>query len=415
MNRMGHVIKGRNRKSACAFRFLDHAKIERYMPGFACPKLTARLGKNVEDLRDYLIAGQPLPDDLARWCNERLDPDRRQKLIDWGLVPESRLLAGLPLTAHLDAWRGELVAKGRTAKYADQQRHYAARVFTEARAEVYSDIDASRVRSAVEDMRARSQTNPCDRLRWGRTTTTAHVKAARAFCRWMVRFGRATIDPLAILDVHATPAQQIKRRRRAMTPDEVTRLIESVRREDRHARSSGEERALIYELVACETGFRADTVRQLRAGDFDMGAGCVTGRVKGGRELTLPLSESYTARLAPWLATKLPDARAFPGLADKQFAVLVRDLAAAGIERDTPSGRLDFHALRHTFLTNLGRGGADIRSLQKLAGHSDIRVTEKYMGLRTVADLAAVKAAASVAPQSRRTSAKTHEEARKGA
>src|SRR5262249_27045482 len=58
------------------------------------------------------------------------------------------------------------------------------------------------------------------------------------------------------------------------------------------------------------------------------------------------------------------------------------DLEAAGIPYavEGPDGPLyaDFHSLRHTYLTLLGRGGVDLRTVQEPAGHSTPTLTARY-------------------------------------
>ncbi len=68
---------------------------------------------------------------------------------------------------------------------------------------------------------------------------------------------------------------------------------------------------------------------------------------------------------------------------DHRGAEMLRiDLDAAGIPYATegPDGPLyaDFHSLRHTYLTLLGRGGVDLRTAQELAGHSTPVLTARY-------------------------------------
>jgi hypothetical protein len=70
----------------------------------------------------------------------------------------------------------------------------------------------------------------------------------------------------------------------------------------------------------------------------------------------------------------------------KGAEMLRRDLEAAGIPYavEGPDGPLyaDFHALRHTYLTLLSRGGVDLRTSQELAGHSTPELTANYSHVR---------------------------------
>src|SRR5262249_57020338 len=68
---------------------------------------------------------------------------------------------------------------------------------------------------------------------------------------------------------------------------------------------------------------------------------------------------------------------------DRRGAEMMRgDLETVGIPYavDGPDGPgyADFHALRHTFLTMLGRYGVDLRTAQELAGHSKPELTARY-------------------------------------
>jgi len=75
-----------------------------------------------------------------------------------------------------------------------------------------------------------------------------------------------------------------------------------------------------------------------------------------------------------WVSGRLPDDVLWPGdwAKHKHAGRLLRhDLENAGIAWQDAQGRFaDFHALRHTFITNLGRHGVSPTTAQKLARHS---------------------------------------------
>ena len=83
--------------------------------------------------------------------------------------------------------------------------------------------------------------------------------------------------------------------------------------------------------------------------------------IKRRREDHLPLRPNIASLLALRLASKLPTARAFkfPMLAYRDHAGLV----------------VDFHSLRHTFISSLARAGVYPKLAQSLARHSDINLT----------------------------------------
>ena len=57
--------------------------------------------------------------------------------------------------------------------------------------------------------------------------------------------------------------------------------------------------------------------------------------------------------------------------------VYARAVSRAAKEAQIPK-RVTTHAFRHSFATHIIRGGADIRTLQELLGHADVKTTEIY-------------------------------------
>ena len=129
-------------------------------------------------------------------------------------------------------------------------------------------------------------------------------------------------------------------------------------------------RALL-ELVY-SAGLRSREAVDLDVADVDFEQEAVRVRGKGGKERVVPLGEEA----AWWLARYLRDAR--PQLAKGGGALFVstrgRRLDTSTLRRLVPHP----HRLRHAFATHLLEGGADLRVIQELLGHSSLSTTQVY-------------------------------------
>src|SRR5262249_2679259 len=154
-----------------------------------------------------------------------------------------------------------------------------------------------------------------------------------------------------------------RRDRRALSVEELLKLLSTTTNGPERCGMTGPERALLYWL-AVETGLRANELRSLTRGSFDFNpeSPAVTlaaGNSKRRREDPVSLRPALTAALRDHLASKAADARAFRLPHNRKIAARMfrADAEAAGIVLRDNSGRVvDFHALRHTFITNLTRG-----------------------------------------------------------
>jgi site-specific recombinase XerD len=130
-------------------------------------------------------------------------------------------------------------------------------------------------------------------------------------------------------------------------------------------------RALV-ELVY-SAGLRSQEAVDLDLADVDFEQELVRVRGKGGKERVVPLGEEASLQLAAYLR----DAR--PELARGAENALF--LSARGRRLDTSTLRRLLphpHRLRHAFATHLLEGGADLRTIQELLGHSSISTTQMY-------------------------------------
>jgi len=130
-------------------------------------------------------------------------------------------------------------------------------------------------------------------------------------------------------------------------------------------------RALL-ELVY-SAGLRSAEAVGLDLGDVDFDQELVLVRGKGGKERAVPLGEEAAYHLARYLR------HARPALAEGANDALF--LSARGRRLDTSSVRRMLphpHRLRHSFATHLLEGGADLRTIQELLGHSSLSTTQVY-------------------------------------
>jgi site-specific recombinase XerD len=128
----------------------------------------------------------------------------------------------------------------------------------------------------------------------------------------------------------------------------------------------------LAELVY-SAGLRSREAVELDLADVDFEQEHVRVQGKGGKERVVPLGEEA----ALWLARYLRDAR--PALAAGAEDALF--LSARGRRLDTSTLRRLLphpHRLRHAFATHLLEGGADLRTIQELLGHSSLSTTQVY-------------------------------------
>ena len=187
----------------------------------------------------------------------------------------------------------------------------------------------------------------------------------------------------------------VRHARRALDPTEVRTLLASAAKGTNLFGMSGAERALIYR-TAVETGLRQNELRTLTRGCLELDTLAITVRAaysKHRREDVVPIRPALAEELRRWVQHKAPAARVFsiPNRY-KTLRAFYADLAAAGIARRDPEKRgVDFHSLRHTFITALATAGVHPKTAQVLARHSTITLTmDRYTHTLRGAEAAAL-------------------------
>lgn len=163
--------------------------------------------------------------------------------------------------------------------------------------------------------------------------------------------------------------------------EQVFRLLDAPTAEDPYYLR---DRAMLFMLYA--TGARAGEVTGMKVRDVNMDIGYVRCFGKGRKERIVPLGKTavgcvraYIAEQRPMLVKpKSPEtlflSRTGQGLDRINLWRVVKKYATrAGMPR-----KMTVHTLRHCFATHLLAGGADLRSLQEMLGHADVRTTQIY-------------------------------------
>jgi site-specific recombinase XerD len=224
-------------------------------------------------------------------------------------------------------------------------------------------LEAHRLR--LQDVGVRELTEYAAELGRGRARLAPASVARRLVA--VRSFLRAELGPERVPDAALAP----RRPRRLPDPPraaEVDRLLAGLEGEGPLALRN---RALV-ELVY-SAGLRSAEAVALDLGDVDFEQELVHVRGKGGKERVVPLGEEAGL----WLARYLEHAR--PQLAkgaESAFFLSVRGrrLDTSTLRRISPHP----HRLRHAFATHLLEGGADLRTIQELLGHSSLSTTQIY-------------------------------------
>jgi site-specific recombinase XerD len=191
-------------------------------------------------------------------------------------------------------------------------------------------------------------------------TIARKIAAVRSFLRF-------TLGPARVPDGSLAPRRP---RRLPNTPKttEVEAAVEGLAGEGPLALRNGALVELVY-----SAGLRSAEAVGLDLADVDFDREQLHVRGKGGKERIVPLGEEAGHLLARYLQ------EARPALARGAENALF--LSARGRRLDTSTLRRVFanpHRLRHAFATHLLEGGADLRTIQDLLGHSSLSTTQLY-------------------------------------
>ena len=210
-----------------------------------------------------------------------------------------------------------------------------------------------------------------------RASVARKLAAVRSLHDHLVRVGDAPQNPAALLP---TP-KRADRLPRVLGREEVATLLDRI---PATGPLEVRDRALFELVYAC--GLRAEELvnLDLDAPDFDSETLRVTG--KGRKTRIVPMGEPaqralqrYLERARPALAANRTEPALFLSRRGRRLSPSdVRRRLERWVREAAVAGHVSPHTLRHSFATHLLEGGADLRSIQELLGHSSVSTTQVY-------------------------------------
>ncbi len=208
-------------------------------------------------------------------------------------------------------------------------------------------------------------------------SVSRYLSAYRQFYRWLVREGKISTDPVALIESPRIGRGLPK----ALSEKEVEVLLAAP---DVGTPLGARDRAMLELMYA--TGLRVSELVGLELSNLNLNQGVIRVVGKGSKERLVPIGEEAHACLNAYLSGGRPELLKTAqtdmvfvttrkgGMTRQAFWYMVRRYASqCGITR-----KLSPHMLRHSFATHLLNHGADLRVVQLLLGHSDLSTTQIY-------------------------------------
>ncbi len=268
----------------------------------------------------------------------------------------------------IDAWLDSLisVADSTRAVYARDAAAFT-RWFVEIGVSRPADVDRRTVRRYLAGLTSGG---------YAPRTVSRKASVLRRYFDWARRTGRVAADPTLGLSSPRGPSKLPA----VLTDEQLSVLIDKPARAGEDTARDARDLAIVEMLYG--SGLRVSELCGLRREHLDLQAAQTRVWGKGAKERIVPLSDPACEALKGWLKIHRHAFVTQHTPADMVFlnqrgrAMTPRDVRRV-IDRRSVAPTHP-HALRHTFATHLLDGGADLRVVQELLGHSDIATTQIY-------------------------------------
>lgn len=210
------------------------------------------------------------------------------------------------------------------------------------------------------------------------TSAARYHSSIKGFLNYLFNSGYITENPIDKI----TPPKLAKNLPQVLTVAEVESILSKPDIEDKFGLR---DKAVLELLYAC--GLRVSELINLKISDLFFNDEIIRVLGKGSKERLVPVGSSairwineYLKRSRPLLEKKSVSANClFLNTRGTKFSrmgiwkIVDRYLKEAAIHKDVHP-----HTFRHSFATHLLEGGADLRAVQEMLGHSDISTTQIY-------------------------------------
>lgn len=204
------------------------------------------------------------------------------------------------------------------------------------------------------------------------------ISSIKGFHRFLVHDNYLDHDPAQAIPLPKKP----ERLPDVLTVEQVTTMFDSM---DVSSPRALRNATIVEVLYGC--GLRVSELVDLDLVNINFEEGVLRVFGKGSKERVVPLSGMARARLEEYLETARPSL--ISSYAEQSSAVFLnvhgRRLSRQSVHRIVSDAglligikNLHPHTLRHSFATHMLEGGADLRAIQDMLGHSDISTTQIY-------------------------------------
>jgi integrase/recombinase XerC len=210
-----------------------------------------------------------------------------------------------------------------------------------------------------------------------KSSAARRLSSLRSFFKFLHREGYITANPAKLVSSPKLPRQLPK----FLSVDEAFDLVQMP---EGRGFIPFRDRAILE--LAYSSGLRVSELSGLNIDDINSEEALVRARGKGKKERLVPVGTKALDALRTYLAERLlmrtESEALFLSKQGKRFGDRgIRRIVTKYSRGLAMGGKVTPHTLRHTFATHLLLGGADLRVIQELLGHSSLSTTQKYTHL----------------------------------